>query len=111
MTKKFQSTCEEHLASMSPARRKKFDEGYRNFALSELVLALLNQDEESINQLARIAGVSSCDIDTLRFGSKDEFALTSVVKALEGLGFTIRIERGGETTELDSSQVPTGVPR
>jgi len=58
MNKKIKSTYDEHIESLSPKRLKKFKEGYKDFALSELILAIMEQDEISVRKLAKIAGVS-----------------------------------------------------
>ena len=44
---------------MSPERRKKFDEEYRDLVLSELLIALMKEDDVSVRELACQAGLSS----------------------------------------------------
>jgi hypothetical protein len=58
MNKKIKSTYGEHRESLSPSRKKKFDQGLKDFVLSELMLALMEHDEISVRKLAKIAGVS-----------------------------------------------------
>jgi len=58
MTKKIKSTVDKLIESLTPEKRKKFDEEYQEFLLSELVLAAEEKDEESIKQLAKMAEMS-----------------------------------------------------
>jgi hypothetical protein len=55
MSKNTKSTYDEHVESLTPQRKKEFDEGLRNLALSELILALMERDEVSIRKLAKMA--------------------------------------------------------
>ena len=105
MTKKVTSTFEEYLESKSPAERKKFDEGYRNFALSEMILAAMEKDEVSVRKLAKIAGVSPTVVQEMRSGKKDDFAIKSIFKVLDSLGYNVLLERDGEITQLDISWI------
>lgn len=57
MNKKVQSSYEEHLKGMTRARKKKFDEGYRDLLLSELLIAIMQEDDLSVRELARSAGI------------------------------------------------------
>ncbi len=52
------STTEEYLENMSSAERANFDEELRKLALSEMVLAVREEDEVSVQRLATLAGIS-----------------------------------------------------
>lgn len=56
-TKVYKSTYDEYVESLSPKRKKEFDQGLKDFALSELILALKENDEISVRRLAKIAGL------------------------------------------------------
>lgn len=58
MIKKIKSTYDEHVESLSPKRKNEFDAGLQDFALSELILALMEQDEISVHKLAKVAKTS-----------------------------------------------------
>lgn len=109
MNKKMKSTCEERRESLSPKRRKEFDEGLKDFALSELVLAIMERDEVSVRKLAKIAGVSPTVVQAMRSGSKNDFSMQSFFKILKGLGCKkIMIELNGGLIPLDISHVKKG---
>jgi hypothetical protein len=58
MNKKMKSTSDKFIESLSPKELKEFEEGYKQFALSELILAIMEHDEVLVRKLAKIAGVS-----------------------------------------------------
>lgn len=84
--KKIKSTSDEFIESLTSAELKKFNEGYREFALSELILALMERDEISVRKLAKIADISPTIVQAMRTGSKGDFTMQSFMKILKGLG-------------------------
>jgi hypothetical protein len=66
MNKKIKSTSEKFIESLSPQELKAFKEGYRNFALSELVLAIMEHDEISVRKLAEIARILPTIVQEIR---------------------------------------------
>lgn len=87
MNKKVKSTSDKFIESLSPEELKEFKEGYKDFALSELILALMEQDEISVRKLAKIAGVSPTIVQEMRSGLKKNYSLESFYKILKTLGF------------------------
>lgn len=57
--KDIQTTYDLHVQSMSPERKKKFDDEYRELVLSELRIALKKKDVVSVIKLAHEAGIKS----------------------------------------------------
>jgi hypothetical protein len=105
MPKKLKTTYDTFLESMTSDQKKEFDNELRNLALSEFVLAAMKQDTISVRKLAKIAGVSPTIIQAMRSGSRDDFALKSIFKVLDSLGFKVLLERNGEITPLDISWI------
>ncbi len=101
--KTIKSTSDEFIESLSPERLKKFHEGYREFALSELILALMERDEVSVRKLAKIAGVSPTIVQAMRSGIKKDFTMQSFVKILKGLGCNFAVEINGHYIPLDTN--------
>lgn len=87
MNKKVKSTSDKFIDSLSPKELKEFNEGYKNFALSELILALMERDEISVRKLAKIAGVSPTIVQEMRSGLKKNYSMESFYKILKTLGF------------------------
>lgn len=73
MTKEIKSTVEELIESLTPEERKKYDEEYREFLLSELLLAAMAKDNVSVRNLAKMAGVSPTIVQAMRSGTKKDF--------------------------------------
>ena len=85
--KKIKSTSEKFIESLSPKKLKEFNEEYKNFDLSELILALMERDEISVRKLAKIAGVSPTIVQEMRSGLKKNYSMESFYKILKTLGF------------------------
>ena len=106
MTKKTKSTSDEFIESLTPKELKKFKDGYQEFVLSELILAIMERDEISVRKLAKIAGVSPTVVQAMRSGSKKDFSMQSFFKVLKGLGCKkLVVERNGQAIPLDISRI------
>jgi len=104
MTKQLKSTSDEFIESLSPQELKKFKKGYRDFVLSELLLAIMERDEISVRKLAKIADLSPTVIQAMRSNAKDDFTMKSFFKVLKGLGCKkLVIELDGQYIPLDIS--------
>lgn len=66
--KRQKSTYEEFIEKLSPEEKIKFDEGYRDLLLSELILAAIAEDEISVRDLAQRAGISPTIVQSMRSG-------------------------------------------
>jgi len=86
MTKKILSTYDEHLKGMTKARRKKFDEGYRDLLLSELLIAIMQEDTISVRELAKAAGISPTIIQGVRSGASQNVTMQSFLKIMSAWG-------------------------
>ncbi len=54
MQQKIKSTSDKFIESLNSDELEKFQDEYKDFALSELILATLEQDEISAHKLIRI---------------------------------------------------------
>jgi hypothetical protein len=104
MTKKIKSTVDELIESLSPEERKQYDEEYREFLLSELILAAMAKDNISVRNLAKMAGVSPTIVQAMRSGSRTDFSMQSFFKVLKGLGSK------GLMIELHGHYIPLDIP-
>lgn len=64
-TMKMKSTHEEFMEAKTPAQRKKYKAEYRDFLLSEMILAAMEEDEISVRKLAKLANVSPTIVQDL----------------------------------------------
>lgn len=98
--KKIKSTFENFIEAKTPAERKEYEEGYRDFILSEMILAAMEDDNISVRKLAKIAGVSPTIVQDMKSGAKTSFNTSSLFKILQGLGYDVLLERNGVVTSL-----------
>lgn len=101
MPKKQKSTYTAFIEKISPTRRKKFEEGYKELLLSEMLLAAMEEDHISVRKLAELAGVSPTIIQEIRSGKRENVSAKSIFKILGGLGYSIVAERDGHRITLD----------
>lgn len=99
-----QSTYDRFMAKKTPAQKKKFDEGYRDFVLSELLIALMKEDEISVRLLAREAGLSSTLIQGIRSGTKQNITLQSFLKILQALGCSLVVKKDKASYPIELAQ-------
>lgn len=52
---------------------KKIQAGYKEFLLSEMILAAMEEDDVSVRQLTKLAGVSPTIVQEMKSGSKESF--------------------------------------
>lgn len=91
--KKFFSSTYERLVDEDPEFKSDLERRYQEFILSELLLAVMEEDHISIRKLAKEAGVSPSLIQDLRTGKKDNLTLRSFSNIVEALGYDIILEK------------------
>lgn len=95
------STYEEFVQSMTAKQRKAHEEGYRKFVLSELLLAIMENDSVSVRKLAKEAGISPAIIQGIRSGEKQNITTQSFFKILQALGCSIVVQKDNEFFPLE----------
>jgi hypothetical protein len=101
-SKKAKSTYEEFVGSLNQKEKREFEEEYKELLLSEILLAIMAEDEISVRELAKMAGVSPTVVQAMRSGAKKDFSMQSFFKILRGLGFKkLTAERNGQSYSLD----------
>ena len=91
--KKGVTSTYERLIHEDPEFEKDLEKRYREFILSELLLAVMEEDHISIRKLAKEAGVSPSLIQDLRTGKKDNLTFRSFSNIVEALGYDIILKR------------------
>lgn len=94
------TTFDRFMQSKTPQQRKEYEAGYKDFLFSEMILAAMEEDEVSVRELARLAGVSPTIVQDMRSGERKNFNTKSFFKVLNGLGFNFFLERNGRVTPL-----------
>ena len=80
----------------NPKRRKQFEEEYGDLVRSELVLALMEDDEKSVRKLAAEAGLSPAVIQNIRSGKQKNIRLDNFRNIAHACGYSLVLEKDGE---------------
>lgn len=75
--------------------REQADKEYQELLLSELLLALMDEDEKSVRQLAKEAGLSATAIQKIRSGKSKDMRLSNFVGVVQACGYNIVLEKEG----------------
>jgi len=101
MTKKIKSTYDEFVESLSEKEKREFEEEYRELVLSELLIALMEEDNISVRKLAKEAGISPTVIQGIRSGTKKNITMLNFLKILKILGCSLVAEKGENRIAID----------
>ncbi len=93
-----QSTYEREM--MDPEFRAQFEIEYQEFALSEIVLQLMEEEKISVRKLARAAEVSPTVIQDIRSGNRTNITLDNFFKILKALGSRMAVQVGDQYVPL-----------
>jgi len=93
-TKKGKSTYQKEMEN--PRFRKLFQKEYHELVLSELILALMEEDNISVRKLAKEVGIASSVIQSVRSGEHVNMTLRNFIKLINALGGELTIKKGKE---------------
>lgn len=97
-TEKPMSTFERWM--QDPEIAEGYQEEYRELALSELLLALMEDDEKSVRELAKAAGLSANAIQNIRSGHSKDMRLSSFIGVAKACGYGLVLEKNGHRIPL-----------
>ena len=83
-----------------PAFKKSFEKEYKEFLLSELVHAIMAEDNKSVRALANELGVSKTVIQNIRSGEQTDMKLSNFLKMTHAYGFQLVLEKGDQRIEI-----------
>ena len=87
------STYEKEMEN--PKFRKLFEKEYSELVLSELILAMMAEDNVSVRKLAKQIGVAPSVAQSVRSGKHKNMTLKTFIKMIAALGGEIAVKRGG----------------
>ena len=79
--------------------KETYEDDKKQFALSELIIALMEQDEVSVRELAKKAGLAPDTIQRLRAG-KTGVNLSSFLSIVEACGGSVVVKMGAKDIAL-----------
>ncbi len=81
--------------------KEAFNKEYKEFALSELLLALMAEDDDmSVRKLAKAAGISPSVIQRIRSGKQQEIKVGNFISIIEEFGYNLVLEKGSKRIQL-----------
>ena len=83
-----------------PAFKKSFEKEYKEFLLSELVHAIMAEDNKSVRALADELGISKTVIQNIRSGEQTDMKLSNFLKMTHAYGFQLVLEKGDQRIAL-----------
>lgn len=89
---KISMTTYERL-TQNTKRKTKLEKEYRDLLLSEMLIALMEEDYISVRKLAETAGISPSIIQDIRSGKKENITLKSFSNIASALGYGIVLEK------------------
>jgi DNA-binding Xre family transcriptional regulator len=96
--KKVLSTFEREMKNAK--FKKAFDKSYKEFLLSELLIAIMEEDEVSVRELAKEVGLSPTIIQKIRSGKQENLKMTNFVGIVQACGFKVILEKDNERIEI-----------
>lgn len=80
--------------------KTKFETGYRNFLLSELLIAMIENDDISIEQLVKEVNISPSFIQDICSGKQKDLKISVFVELTKVCGYSLILEKGKERISL-----------
>ena len=105
MNKKTQSTYDEFVQSLTKREREDFEKGYKEFLLSELLIALMQENEISVRKLAKEVGLSPTVIQELKSGKKKNITLQNFINILDSLGYLLIVEKQAKQRRIKRTRM------
>jgi lambda repressor-like predicted transcriptional regulator len=98
MSKKILSTFEKEMQNTS--FREQFEQEYKEFLLSEIIIALMENDGQSVRNLASEAGLSPTVIQNIRSGKQTDVKLKNFINISHACGFDVVLQKNKERIYL-----------
>lgn len=99
MTKHKPSTYEREMKNSS--FNKAFKESYKELLFSELLIALMENDEKSVRALAEETNLSPTIIQGLRSGKQLDIRMSNFLKLAHAFGFKVFMEKGKDRISFE----------
>lgn len=103
--KKSMSTFEREMKNTR--FKKAFEKGYKEFLLSELLIAIMEEDEISVRTLAKEVGLSPTIIQKIRSGKQEDLKISNFVGIAHVCGYKVILEKNDERIEIEDKRSGT----
>jgi len=103
MSKKSVTTFEREMKNVN--FKKSFEKSYKELLLSELLIAMMEQDEKSVRALAKEVGVSPTVIQKVRSGKQSDIKISNFVSIVHACGYKVILEKNDERFEIHDNKI------
>jgi len=80
--------------------RKSFEKEYNELLLSELLLAVMENDKISVRNLAKAANLSPTVIQKIRSGQQKDIKVGNFISIMQECGYDLILEKGDQRIHL-----------
>lgn len=77
-----------------PEYQKDYDKEFVELAISEIMLAIMAEDQKSVRKLAELTGLSANAIQNLKSGKAKDVKLKNFMSILAACGYHIELVKG-----------------
>lgn len=103
MSKKSISTFEREMKNSK--FKKAFEKSYKELLLSELLLAIMENDDKSVRALAKEVGISPTVIQKIRSGKQHDIKVSNFVSIVHACGYKVILEKEDERFEIKDKKL------
>jgi len=75
--------------------KKQFEQEYKEFALSEILLKLMQEEGISVRKLSNATGISPSVVQDIRSGSRKNMTVRNFLKMMNALGGKVAVKVKG----------------
>lgn len=98
MNKKALSTFEQEMQNSE--FKADFERGYKDFALAEILISLMKENQKTTRGLAEEVGVSPTIIQKVKSGRQNNLKITNFLNIAEACGYHLYLEKGDKRIEI-----------
>ena len=81
--------------------RKSYKRSYKELLFSELLLSVMENDDKSVRELAKEAGLSPSVIQDIRSGKQQDIKVSNLIKIAHAFGYELILQKGHDRFALD----------
>lgn len=104
MKKNENTTVGKYLKSMSPKRKKEFEQVYKEHLISEMLIAAMEHDDISVRELAKKAHVAPAIIQGIRSGTRTNVTIKTFSRLMKPFGFSVALVKDDLILPIDVSK-------
>ncbi len=83
--------------------KKAYEKSYKELLFSELMIAIMEEDDKSVRKLAKEASLSPSVIQDIRVGKQRDIKVINFIHLVHALGYEIILKRGRERFVLNDA--------